>query len=33
MAKAINYEKTEGERLQEELAYKPESVWEITDKQ
>ena len=25
MAKAINYEKTEGERLSEELTYKPQS--------
>ena len=33
MAKAINYEKTEGERLSEELTYKPQSVWETTDKQ
>ena len=33
MAKAINYEKTEGERLSDELTYKPQSVWETTDKQ
>ena len=32
MAKAVNYEKTEGERLSEELTYKPQSVWETTDK-
>ena len=33
MAKAINYEKTEGERLSDELTYKSQSVWETTDKQ
>lgn len=33
MAKAINYEKTEGERLSDELTFKTQSIWETTDKQ
>jgi len=31
MAKSINYEKTEGERLSEELTFKRESIWENED--
>ena len=31
MAKSINYEKTEGERLSEELTFKRESIWEKED--
>lgn len=33
MAKAINYEKTEGERLCDELMYNAQSIWETTDNQ
>ena len=31
MAKNVNYEKTEGERLNDELTFSRKSVWETAD--